>query len=310
MTKKKAQYRVRNWREYNDALVQRGSLTLWIEESVLSQWHVNERKGKRGAPTRYSDWLIQMALVIREVFHLPLRALEGFLRSIVQLMGLEGVSVPDYTTLCRRQKRLQVTIPRLFRGEPVHIAIDSSGLKIYGEGEWHRKVHGAGRRRSWRKLHIGVDCDTRQVVSCELTASFVTDDQVLEELLDQLDGDPLASVAADGAYDTRQCHQAIAERKATALIPPREDAVEWEPDHPRTAVVRAIRQQGRKEWKQASGYHRRSLAENAFFRLKTLFSDRLKNRSFESQCTEAYCRIVALNRMTALGMPESVPVVA
>lgn len=308
MAKKKVQYRVRNWREYNDALVQRGSLTLWIEESVLSQWHVNERKGKQGAPTRYSDWLIQMALVIREVFHLPLRALEGFLRSIVQLMGLEGVSVPDYTTICRRQKRLQVTIPSVSRGEPVHIAIDSSGLKIYGEGEWHRKVHGAGRRRSWRKLHIGVDCDTRQVVSCELTASFVTDDQVLEGLLEQLNDELLESVAADGAYDTRQCHQAISDRKASALIPPRGDAVEWAPDHPRTAVVRAIRQQGRKEWKQASGYHRRSLAENAFFRLKTLFRDRLKNRSFEAQCTEAYCRIVALNRMTALGMPESVPV--
>ncbi len=310
MEKKKVRYRVRNWGEYNDALVQRGSLTLWLEESAISQWHVDERKGKRGAPTLYSDWLIQMALVLREVFHLPLRALEGFLRSIVQLMALEGVLVPDYTTLCRRQKRLQVTIPRLSRGEPLHIAIDSSGLKIHGEGEWHRKVHGAGRRRSWRKLHIGVDCDTRQVVSCELTASFVTDDQVLEDLLEQLGDERLESVAADGAYDSRQCHKAIADRKATALIPPREDAVEWEPDHPRTGVVRAIREQGRKEWKQVSGYHRRSLAENAFFRLKTLFSDRLKNRSFEAQCTEAYCRIVALNRMTALGMPESVPVVA
>jgi len=131
-----------------------------------------------------------MALVIREVFHLPLRAVEGFLRSIVQLMGLEDVSVPDYTTLCRRQKRLQVTIPRLSCGEPVHLAIDSSGLKIHGEGEWHHKVHGAGRWRSWRKLHIGV------------------------------------------GHDTRQCHKAIPDRKATALIPSREGAVEWEPPPP------------------------------------------------------------------------------
>jgi len=307
---KKTQYRVRNWREYNDALVRRGSLTIWFEEKALSQWYNNERKGKHGAPTRYSDWLIQMSLTIREVFHLPLRSLEGFLRSIVQMMNLKGYSVPDYTTLCRRQKRLTVKIPRLSRGKPVHIAIDSSGLKVYGEGEWKRRVHGAGRRRVWRKLHIGVDCESRQVISCELTASFVTDDQVLADLLEQVTDDPIASVAADGAYDARKCHQAIADRKATALIPPREDAVEWETDHPRTAVVRIVRQKGKNAWKAHSGYHRRSLVENAFFRLKTLFGDRLKNRRFDAQCVEAYCRIVALNRMTELGMPESVPMVA
>jgi len=178
------------------ALVQRGSLTLWFEESALSQWYVNERKRKRGAPTRYSDWLIQMALMIREVFHLPLRSLEGFLRSIVQMLNLEGYSVPDYTTLCRRQKRLTVKIPRLPRGKPVHIAVDSSGSKVYGEGEWKRRVHGAERRRVWRKLHIGVDCESRRVIACELTASFVTDAQVLADLLEQVTDDPIASVSS------------------------------------------------------------------------------------------------------------------
>jgi len=262
----------------------------------------------RGAPTRYSDGMIQMALVMRSVFRLPLRALEGFVHSIVRLLGWQGVSVPDYTTFCRRQRSLQVTIPRRLSGQPLHVAVDSTGLKIFGEGEWKRLIHGASARRRWRKLHVGVDPDTQQVVACELTADFVTDDQVLPDLLSQLNEEPLASVAGDGAYDTGDCHQVIAARGAKALIPPRENAVEWEPDHPRTAIVRAIREKGRKGWKQESGYHRRSLAENAFFRLKTLFGNRLSNRRFDAQCTEAYCRIVALNRMTTLGMPESVPV--
>ena len=117
-------------------------------------------------------------------------------------------------------------------------------------------------------------------------------------------------MAGDGTYDTSDCHRAIAERSAKALIPPRENAVEWEADHPRTAIVRTIREKDRKGWKQESGYHRRSLAGNAFFRIKTLFGDRLRNRRFEAQCTEAYCRIAALNRFTGLGIPESVPVVA
>jgi len=310
MTTEKPRYRIKNWAAYNEALVQRGSITLWIDEAMVSRWYANERVGKPGAPTLYSDGMIQMGLVVRSVFRLPLRALEGFLRSIVRLLGWAGISVPDYTTFCRRQRRLQVAIPRRLSGQPLHIAVDSSGLKILGEGEWKRRIHGAGSRRRWRKLHIGVDPDSKQVVACELTADFVTDDQVLPDLLSQLNEEPLASVAADGAYDTRACHQVIAERQAKALIPPREDAVEWEDDHPRTAIVRAIREKGRKGWKQDSGYHRRSLAENAFFRLKTLFGDRLRNRRFDAQCTEAYCRIVALNRMTGLGMPESVPVAA
>ena len=191
-----------------------------------------------------------------------------------------------------------------------YYAIIRSGLKIYGEGEWQRRVHGAGRCRRWRKLHLAVDTASKQVIACEVTADFVTDDQVLPDLLGQMPQEMIATVAADGAYDTRDCHDHIAALHAKALIPPRENAVEWEEGHPRTRIVRAIQAQGRKGWKQASGYHRRSLAENAFFRLKILFGPRLRNRIFQAQCTETYCRIAALDRMTTLGMPESVPMAA
>jgi len=304
MTTEKPRYRIRNWAAYNEALVQRGSITLWIDEAICTRWYANERVGKPGAPTLYSDGMIQMGLVVRSVFRFPLRALEGFLRSIVRLLGWEGILVPDYTTFCRRQRRLQVGIPRRLPNQPLHLAVDSTGLKIFGEGEWKRRIHGAGHRRRWRKLHIAVDPDSKQVVAYELTADSISDDQVLPDLLSQLNEEPLASVAGDRAYDTGDCHRAIAAAGAKALIPPRENAVEWAADHPRTAIVRAIREKG---GKQESGYHRRSLAENAFFRIKTLFGDRLQNRRFEAQCTEAYCRLVALNCMTTLGMPESMP---
>ena len=288
----KQRYRIRNWAAYNEALVQRGSITLWFDEASLSRWYGNERAGKPGRPTVYSDWTIQTALVLRAVFHLPFRALEGFVRSVMALMG-KTLSVPDFSTFSRRQQTLKVTIPRrIVPGEPLHIAIDSSGLKIYGEGKWQHRVHEEGQRRL-RKRHLTVDTASKQVVACELTADFVTDDHVLPDLLGQMPEETIATVAADGAYDTRNCHGHIAARGAKALIPPRENAVEWEPDHPRTQIVQAIQTRGRKGWKQASGYHRRSLAENAFFRLKTLFGPRLRNRTFRAQCTEAYCRIAA-----------------
>lgn len=309
--KKQDRYQVHNWREYNEALVRRGSVTFWIEEAALAGWYRNERQGKPGAPTRYSNMAIQMALVVREVFHLPLRALEGFLGSILALMRLE-LRVPDFSTFGRRQKRLPVAISKRVFGEPISVAIDSSGLKVLGEGEWKSRLHGTGRRRTWRKLHLAVDPDHKQVIACELTTNFVGDGEALPELLIQVE-EAIAEVFADGAYDTKACHQAIAKRQAQALIPPREGAVPWGKDpngqlHPRDQLLQQIQQQGRKTWKQTSGYHRRSLAENAFFRLKTLFGERLKNRHFQAQCTEAYCRVATLNRMTAIGMPLSVSV--
>nr|WP_198245141.1 IS5 family transposase [methane-oxidizing endosymbiont of Gigantopelta aegis] len=184
-------------------------------------------------------------------------------------------------------------------------------LKVYGEGEWKVRKHGASKRRTWRKLHIMVDAQTQEVVAVEMTANFVGDSEVLPDLLEQLDEhDQVASVAADGAYDTIQCHQAIRNKGADALIPPREGAVEWPSDedgrtHPRTAIVQRCAEIGRKAWKQESGYHQRSLAETAMFRIKTLFSGQLKNRTFAAQMVEAYLRVGAMNKMTGLGMPES-----
>lgn len=242
-----------------------------------------------------------------------LRSTEGFLRSLVKLLGVE-LQVPDYSTLCRRQQTLTVTLPRSVVQKPRHLVVDATGLKVYGEGEWKDRQQGIGKRRTWRKLHIAVDAQSQEVVAVELTANFVGDAEVLPDLLEQLDPEEaLASVAADGAYDTVHCHQAIRKRNAKALIPPRAGAMAWPDDedgmpHPRTAILHTCQEKGETEWKRNSGYHRRRLAETAMFRIKALFSGKLKNRSFTAQQAEAYLRVGALNKMTGLGLHDSYPV--
>ncbi|HPE73818.1 MAG TPA: IS5 family transposase [Candidatus Competibacter sp.] len=315
MNSEKQSYRIRNWREYNAALVARGSLTVWFDEDQISQWYEQEATGRRGASNTYSGVAIECGLVMREVFHLPLRATEGFIGALVKLLGLP-LKVPDHSTFSRRGQDLEVLIGRSASTQARHIVIDSSGLKVYGEGEWKVRQHGVGKRRTWRKLHLAVDADSQEAIAVELTAAFVGDAEVLPDLLDQLDPhEPIEAVSADSSYDTRRCHEAIGQRGARALIPPRAGAVEW-PDladgqtHPRTAILRQCQQQGEKHWKQTSGYHRRSLAETAMFRIKTLFGPKLKNRRFDTQTTEAYARVAAMNIMTRLGMPDSYEVAA
>jgi len=305
----KTRYKVRNWPEYNRALKERYRLTIMVSEEIFSGWYA-ERSGTRGAPRRYSDVAITFALTIRLLFHLPLRGCEGVLKQLVALLGL---AVPDYTTLCRRGKRLAVRLPRLKRGGHLWMAVDASGLKVSGEGEWKVRMHGAGKRRTWRKLHIGVDVETGEIVAGAMTTADVHDSQVLANLLEGAEG-PIEAVAGDGAYDTRDNYEAISNRGARAVIPPRRGSRVWRHGNrwgsplPRDETLRYIRRHGRKKWKQESGYHRRSLAETTFFRLKTIFDEKLSARLFENQETEALLRLAILNRMTAIGMPHSYPV--
>jgi len=302
----KTRYKVRNWREYNRALKERYRLTIGVSEEVFSGWYAAP-SGVRGAPRRYSDVAVEFALTIRALFHLPLRGCEGVLE---ELVGLLGLAVPDYTTLCRRGKTLAVTLPRLKRGGHLWMAVDASGLKVSGEGEWKVRMHGAGKRRTWRKLHIGVDVETGEIVAGVLTTADVHDSEVLTDLLGGTEGH-VEAVGGDGAYDTRDNYEAIRNRGARAVIPPRRGARIWrhgnrrDPPLPRDEILRYIRRHGRNKWKQESGYHRRSLAETAFFRLKTIFDEKLSSRLFDNQATEALLRLRILNRMTAIGMPES-----
>lgn len=300
----KAKYRVKNWPEYDQALVKRGNITVWFDEEFLREHWRPAANGKRGAPFEYSDIAIQTLLALKAVFHLPYRALEGFGRSLMQMMSL-ALPIPDHTHLSRRAKTLPVVITCRASTEPRHIVVDSTGLKVYGEGEWKVRQHGVGKRRTWRKVHLAVDAGLLDVVGVEVTTADWTDGEVFEGLLDQVEGN-IEQIDGDGAYDNHGAYAAASARNARLLVPPRENAVPWEEGHPRSEALADIAKDGMKEWKKNTGYHRRSLAENAMYRLKQLFGDRLASRLFETQVTEVHVRVAAMNIMTALGMPVSV----
>ena len=307
--KTKQAYRLRNWKHCNAALVQRGSLTLWVSDDVITAWRNSEKTGKPGKPHTYSDTAVLSMATLKEVYHLPLRATQGLMQSIMKLLGLD-LPVIDYSQLSRRCATLEVVLPRRQKNEPLHMVVDSTGVKVFGEGEWKVRQHGYTKRRTWRKLHLGADETTGEIVAAVVTTNNVADHQVLEDLLEQVE-DKVEQVSGDGSYDKRNCYEAIRKRKARAAIPPQRNAKIWQHGNCqeerliRDENLRRIRQVGRKKWKQEIGYHRRSLAETQMFRVKTIFGDRVSARQFAGQATQVLVRCAALNTMTHLGMPDS-----
>lgn len=303
----KVKYRVKNWKQYNQALCRRGDVTLWIDEETIQAWYASPTAPPRhGAKFIYSDAAILCALTLRAIYHLPLRQTRGFLQSLLALMGLD-LEVPCYSTFSRRAKGLEIELPS--SGEAVHIVIDSTGLKVYGEGEWKVRSHGAGKRRTWRKLHLAVNPKNHEIVSAALTTNDIHDSQILPDLLDT--NDPVEAVYADGAYDASSCYDHLAEIGAQGIIPPRrsskikQHANSKSPPLPRDENIRGVRKLGRKEWKVQSSYHTRSLAETAMYRIKQIFGGNLRSRAFDQQATEAFVRSRAMNLMSMLGMPVS-----
>jgi transposase len=302
--KTKRQYRIRNWRDYNKALVSRGSLTLWLDTRSTNTWLDCDCPRRRGRRHTYTDAAILCALLLRKVYHLPLRSTQGLVSSILQLMQVDLPSA-HYSTLSRRARSLELSLATS-KKQIKHLVIDSTGLKVYGEGEWHVRTHGADKRRTWRKLYISMDASSHQITATLITDQDELDRHALPDLLEQTES-KIEFVCGDGAYDFEQCYRAIKKREAKALIPPRSDArIRGKtPFEQRDENLRGIRQLGRKRWKRESTYHRRSLVECAFFRLKTIFSDKLRARRTATQSAEALTRCLAMNRMSMLGMPES-----
>jgi len=304
----KTLYRVRNWSEYDEALVKRGSITFWLSDDFEETWCYTGEK-QRGSQYDYSEQAIVIMQTVKNVFHLPNRATEGFIRSIFAMLKV-SLAVPDHTTLSRRGKGLKVSLPKKADGH-LDIVMDSSGLKIFGEGEWKVRSHGKSKRRTWRKLHVGVDPHSGEIQAAALTTNSVSDSQMVASLLAQIE-QPIERFAGDGSYDKRNVYDSLNQRApdAVLLIPPRKNARIWQHGNTkaerlkRDENLRAIRKSGRQAWKRDSGYHIRSLAETTMFRLKTIFGDRLSARLLETQVTQALIRCAALNRMTHLGMPD------
>jgi hypothetical protein len=309
----RARRRVTNWPAYGASLRQRGSLTVWFTDDAIAAWAAEPRTSRGGQPW-CSPLAILTALTLRAVFRLAYRQAEGLIGSIVGLLGL-SLRVPDHTTLSRRAATLDVPRPRNAGagagGEPVHLLVDSTGLKLCGKGEWLLEKHGTATRRSWRMLHLGVDAGSGRIVASTLTPKEVDDTSQVDPLLDQAAGS-MASLTADGAYDQDRVYAGVAKRhpEAAAVVPPRATAVpsdtaESAPTQ-RDGHLQHIARHGRMSWQNVSGYNRRTRAEATMNRWKQVIGDRLSAHSDERQATEVAVAVYALNRMLDLGRPTYV----
>src|SRR3954452_577471 len=302
----RARYKVTNWKAYEAGLRQRGSLTIWFSEEAVAAWRAAPRT-TLGGQARYSDLAIETSLILRAVVHQPLRQTGG---SLLELMGLD-LPVPDHSTLSRRSRTLAVAPQVRTASGPVHLLVDSTGVKLSGPGEWLVEKHGTQRRRAWRKLHLAVDAKTGTIVASTLTSKEVDDATELGALLDQVD-EPLAAVIADGAYDQDRVYDAVAEHspEAAVVVPPRSTAVlsasaETNPTQ-RDRHIQAIAEQGRMGWQKTSGYNARAGAEGAMSRYKRIIGDTLRSHTRPAQEVETRIAVTILNRMLDLGRPDSV----
>lgn len=312
-SKKKDKYRIRNWRQYNQSLVNRGSITFWFSPEVIEKWYSTECPDKPGRPKFYSDDAIRCALMIKAVFHCALRQLQGLTDSLIKILDLDLVC-PHYSVFSRRAKDLEIPLSRLLKpGEHLNIVFDSTGVKVFGEGEWKTRKHGYSKRRTWRKVHVGMCVDSGQVVVGAISSNDVNDDAAMVQMMDALDGISIGNVLGDGAYDTIDCREAIYARGGKQIIPPQKNARLQKKDPipcliERDKAIEKIQQggeEGRARWKKEVGYHQRSLVETLMFRYKTMLGDRLSSRKWQTQATEVMIKLQVLNQMTELGMPES-----
>ena len=297
---RKGTYKITNWSKYNESLVQRGSVTFWFNEDVISQWHHANAHPRRGHPFVFSDTAIECLLVLRELFQLPYRQTEGLGRSLAQLMEVE-IEIPDYTSLAKRAASLGISLDVRRHTGPIDVVVDSTGLKM--------RKHGKSKRRTWRKLHLAVNPDTQEIVAETLTENSCDDASQVDPLLDQIPN-PINAFYGDGAYDKWKVYETLDQRRTKAIVPPQRNAKISQHGNAsgrplsRDVAIRQIRRRGRKNWKQSVGYHRRSLSETAMYRMKTCFGDHLKNRLIPNQRTEARVRCKILNKFTRLGLPQ------
>ncbi|MET3616142.1 hypothetical protein ABID16_004491 [Rhizobium aquaticum] len=308
----KMKFKVTNWAEYEAGLRRRGSLTLWITPEALAGWAAPRRKTRGGQPL-YSDLAIETTLTLGMVFGLRLRQSEGLLSSVLDMMALD-LPVPDHTTLSRRARTWKPSARSTDRQHvpdgPIHVLVDSTGLKVYGTGQWLEEKHGTKSRRGWRKLHLAVDADSGEIIAHSLTDQEAGDTSQLKPLLDQID-DEIGQFTADGAYDGYPTYDAVLRHSAGAkvVIPPRSNAVEQhcaQASCQRDDHIASVQIDGRLKWQASTGYGKRALVETTMGRYKGVIGQRLRARSFLAQQTEAAIGVAILNRMLACARPKSV----
>ena len=303
----KPKYKVTHWPEYNEALRRRGDITIWFTEAAITEWHPI-KTGTRGRPLVYSNHAIETAILIRQVFHLPLRQTEGFMVSIARLMNA-AISIPDFSSISKRAIELPRHVLSKALAPGSLVMVDSTGLKVYGKDEWHQEKHGVPARRTWRKLHLAVD-ENHQILACELTTPEVGDPTAVPDLLAQIDT-PFETFMGDGAYDGEPVANAVLTQQpqAQVVVPPHKTAVlSAAGDTQRDGHIRAIEEDGRIGWQKKTDYGLRSYIELAIQRYKGIIGNCMKARALPQQKTKAWISASALNMMTRLGMPVSVKI--
>ncbi len=303
----KPKYKVTNCPEYNDALRRRGDITIWFTEVTINEWRP-AKTGLRGRPQEYSDHAIETAVLIRQVFHLPLRQTEGFMVSLARLINA-AISIPDFSSISKRS----IELPRHVLSKALEpgslVIVGSTGLKIYGKDEWHQEKHGVAARRTWRKLHLAVD-ENHQILACELTTLEVGDPTAVPDLVAQIEA-PFEVFMGVGAFDGETVSNAVFAKQpdAQVVVPPHKTAVYSEAsDTQCDEHIRAIAAHGRIAWQRQNDYGLRSRVELAIQRYKRIIGNCMKARALPQQKTEAWFSASALNMMTNLGMPVSVKI--
>lgn len=305
----KDKYKVTNWSSYNNGLKRRGSINLWISSDLSDQWRW-EGKSKRGGQYAYSDVAIELCLTVGKVYSLALRQTEGFMSSFFEQCGWE-LSVPSYTTLCRRSKGLRVNLKSKKTKGITDIVVDSTGLKVYGEGEWKVRKHGAGKHRTWMKMHLVMDAESQQVKGVSLTSNSVEDSSAGISLIKSMKF-KIGSLRGDGGYDKHKFREMLKARNIVQVIPPQSNAVINKKGLnyliERNESIKKIKKVGRKKWKQQSDYHQRSKVETAMFRYKAIIGDHLSARIAGNQKTEVTIGCKILNIMLQVAKPISIKV--
>lgn len=309
----KDKYKVSNWSVYNKSLEAHYDINIWVDADLAKDWyHFTDTsvRLKKGKPKKYGDAAILFCLSIRYIFKLPYRGCRGFIQGYFKTMGLH-LKVPSVSQLCKRSKVLGFDKIIGVNKKITDISIDSTGLKVYGEGEWKVRKHGASKRRTWMKLHIGTDVATQETVSVMLTTNAVDDADCVAELLTQTaaTGRSINSFRGDGAYDKAKVRKTLYDKNIKQIIPPQTNAIKDKKQRQhlqqRDEAIDTIQQTNRKEWKQTSGYHKRSVSETNMFRFKTTFGAELASRKTNNQHTEVAIKCYLLNKHINLAKPKS-----
>ena len=309
----KDKYKLINWSSYNKSLENRGRINVWISADLIAQWRVPYKEDAlrlKGGQLFYSEAAILFCLTVKYVYKLPYRGGRGFVSSLFDLMGL-GLPVPSYSQVCKRGKAMGFVSLVSSGKKIVDISLDSTGLKVYGEGEWKVRKHGAGKHRTWMKLHLAIDVDTQEVVGLELTGNNVDDAGCVSPILTSVrqSGRGINSFRGDGAYDKKKVRQQLHGEGVKQIIPPQDNAVASKKKQPflveRDIAIGRIKETGRKEWKVEAGYHKRSLSETSMFRFKTIHGGKLCSRTKENQVTEVKIKCKVLNVFINQAKPNS-----